>query len=544
MKLVPAGLVVLMLTASCAMFTQSNDEDQTVWRATVTPVELTTDSFIAELDFDGSIAADTTVTVSVSGTSIAVERAVRDLEGTGVRVTGLAPGTSYRVQVAAGDRVVTSFGFRTFDGDREFQLFTFVEARTPADGTVAVTTFGRLDNNLSLGLRPAAYHTQGEFLNLKGDPQIIRNDNGVLAWDGGTERFSLAAAGSESFFALSYRSDRSFRLTDNHGSQGLLDSSYLMASGEQLLYVPDLYSYHDQGLHHATLIVPAEWDVATVFPVDTCGVADVYLYDSNEGVSAGQLLAFDPALFSSTTQTIDGVAVRVIAENSISPETVSSVHDAYRATSGAWGGGSPGDAAYTVFLVDDDRQIYAGEWTSGQAFSTAFGVTGEMLVHQIYHRWNAWGLGIQWGADSGDDRDRGFWIEGFNEYFCDRVLTELGLTEPHAYMRSFYQQYEAIRGTPADQSLYSTSFSNYTIVYFKGAVYAYALNVWIADQTGGAADLVDVIRALRSDWDQNGTPVNYDTIVATINGFLPGGVDVIDWETTYLVNNAPVSLNL
>ena len=544
MKLVPAGLVVLMLTASCAMFTQSDDQDQTVWRATVTPVELTTDTFVANIDFDGSIPADTTVTVSVSGTSIAVERGVADLEGTGIRVTGLAPGTSYRVRVAAGDREVTSFGVRTFDGDREFQLFTFVEARSPSDGTVAVTIFGRLDGNFSLGLRPAAYHTQGEFLNLEGDPRIIRNDNGVLAWDGGTERFSLAAAGSESFFALSYRCDRSFRLTDNHGSQGLLDSSYLMASGEQLLYVPDLYSYHGDRMHYATLVTPAGWNVASVFPVDDCGVADVYLYDSNEAVSAGQLLAFDPAVFSSTTQTIDGVAVRVIAQNTISRDTVASVHDAYRATSGAWGGHSPGDDTYTVFLVDDDRQIYAGEWTTGQAFSTAFGVTGEMLVHQIYHRWNAWGLGIGREAETGDSRNRGFWIEGFNEYFCDRILTELGLTEPNAYMRSFYQQYAAIRGSVTDQSLYSTSFSNYTIVYFKGAVYAYALNAWIADQTGGAADLEDVIQALRSDWDQNGTPVNYNTIVATINGFLPNGVDVADWETTYLVNNTPVSLNL
>jgi len=196
-------------------------------------------------------------------------------------------------------------------------------------------------------------------------------------------------------------------------------------------------------------------------------------------------------------------------------------------------------------VVNDQRNIYAGEWTTGQGFSTYHKILDGLLPHQIYHRWNGWERGIEFPEKQSfisnpGDWVRGFWSEGFNNFYADKVLTELGFMN-HDLLKEFYFRYESIRGTSSDIPIleFRRGIDDFNIVYEKGALLAYLLDQEIRAGSNNKYSLDDVLKFEWDRWSNVGKYSSYEIIIEYIRNDL--GVDTIDiWWQKYIINNEPM----
>jgi predicted metalloprotease with PDZ domain len=206
----------------------------------------------------------------------------------------------------------------------------------------------------------------------------------------------------------------------------------------------------------------------------------------------------------------------VIKEKTIVSPWEEYTFNAYQKLVEAWG--SDADfrncnySDYVVMFVDDYNRIYVGEYTDAQGFSSVWGF-GEMIVHQIYHRWNGWACGIK--LELKPNEHQGLWAEGFNEFYCNKILTELDLTKPNQYMKGWYQYYKSIYGTRKDA----------TIVYFnpnkhdgylpngKGAVIVYYMDKKLREITNGKYSMDDVLKYFLLGWKERNQPFSYERML-------------------------------
>jgi len=213
-----------------------------------------------------------------------------------------------------------------------------------------------------------------------------------------------------------------------------------------------------------------------------------------------------------------------------------------------WGGGFGGDD-YTIMVVDDSEHwIYAGEWTTGQGFSTVYvnyTILDGLLVHQMYHCWNAWKLGIgfcgeQEFTDNPGNLVSSFWDEGWNNFYCDKVLTELGFTD-HDLMKGYYSMYATVRDSSQDVPMleYRHGTDHIWIHEAKGPLLAYLLDQEIRTESNDVYSLDDVLKYEWERWSVGGKHSSYQIVIDFIRDDL--GVDTIDsWWERYIIANEPM----
>jgi len=261
---------------------------------------------------------------------------------------------------------------------------------------------------------------------------------------------------------------------------------------------------------------------------------------------AANIYAYDRHVFKKQTEDIEGIDVSVILQDTIHDKYFGAMLSVFSRLCQIWGGGFGRDN-YAVMIVDDDeRWINAGEWTTGQGFSTFYDeIVGKLLVHQMYHCWNAWKLGIAFCEAQRFTENPGnwvsrLWVEGWNDFYCDRVLTELGFID-HDVMKAYYSMYEVLRDTSQDVPMveYKHGIDHIWIHEAKGPLLAYLLDQEIRTQSESAYSLDDVLKYEWERWSVAGHYSSYHIIVDFIRDGL--GVDTIDtWWQKYIVENYPM----
>ncbi len=127
--------------------------------------------------------------------------------------------------------------------------------------------------------------------------------------------------------------------------------------------------------------------------------------------------------------------------------------------------------------------------------------------------------------------------EGFNNFYADKVLTELGFAD-HDLLKKFYFRYKSIRGTSSDVPIleFRRGINDIRIVYEKGALLAYLLDQEIRAGSSNKYSLDDVLKYEWNRWSNEGKYSSYEIIIDCIRDEL--GVDEIDsWWQKYIINN-------
>lgn len=531
-RLVRFAAVVLTVVSLGCQLQQSSD-----WQASyydVVPTSLGDDHFRMEVVYGGpELEEGSTLHLRDIDGSL-VDSIALPTDGGVAEFTGLTSGTDYRVVLTDDTGEVSDFGFKTYTGTSDLELRYFIDATSSETGMVPVYIHVRSKTFEEVRLRVHSFHTNGQYLNMVGDPSVRGNYEEVTTDSGGM----LVTGTLGADFSVHYTCDKGYHLTDNHVAQGMKTEDYLMVSGEQLLIAPDWSALNSfSTAAYGTIMRPSGWEPAVGYPTNGANVFDFKLFENWE-FGAVNIYAYAEERFVETSQSVHDTDVALVYEQSIPSVEAEAALDLYRAMAAKWGAG-PGDDLYSVMLVDDSRQLYAGEWTTGQGFSTAFGITGEMLVHQYYHRWNAWALGIPIEDEFGG----GIWNEGFNEFFCDQVLFEEGYNPDRGYMRDWYRRYRDDVEDGTDQNLVSTprhELNDPLSVYYKGAVIAFAMDQFIREQTQGQYDLSYCLKRAWQEWQQSGRMITLDAVVSYGEEVVSSGLS--EWAETYIVNNTAIVL--
>ena len=475
-----------------------------------------------------------------------------------VELSGLQEGQAYQLGLRRENEPQTNWlwAFNTFSAfDRGLQLFYWLDLSQPQTHQVAVKVFGYYKDIPSLTLDNSGYHTQGGMargsaFDCVGNPQIfmnLQNNNQEVVFD--------LNGNNEGFFRLSYQSDKSVIETDNHGVQGYFGEDYLIASHEQLLYGPanTLQNYLTQDTRmnnfsaHLYLKLNNGWTCETGWKESILGLYQLpsaFDHCLPEFFRAANIYAYKSDQFKSLTNNYGDSQLRIILSDDLDEAYFDDILLINEKLMAIWGSQMPIEK-YTLIFPEspsDDQLIYAGEWSTGQGFSTNWGIIGEMLVHQMYHVWNAWAVGIPWDHSNGNHK---FWTEGFNEFFDDKILSSLDFEtttlEDHQWLKGWYNQYVAIRGTAGDLNLLEgEGHLPGNLEYFKGAVYAFALDREISDRTNGEFSLDDLLRYMWEQYLLNDTMASYEMMLEFFDDIVPNGMR--DWAQAYLGNNESLYL--
>ena len=488
------------------------------------------------------------IVYSISGEGYSSMEAWGHQSGSAVLIDDLQQDTVYTLEISEVDseEVLDSIVFRTFrDMIKGVQLYYLIDAKKPHDHILAVQVFGYMNGLSMLSLENRGY--QFHVMNIVENS--LQVDAAAYHSDEENRDVTVYANDEQAYFHISYQVDKSVSHTRGLFSMpeycGFLDQHYLMTTGEVVMLLPPSYlagqldprfEYEVYGyLNH-----PLHWESLVGFEVEDNLINFLsHLRRKDEGMRAANVYAYNKRVFRKETENIGGTSITVVLQDTIDDKYFADIFSVYSRLCDIWGGGV-GDDNYTIMIVDDrERIINAGEWTTGQGFSTSRPILCEKLVHQMYHRWNAWERGIPFPL-SADPWVHGFWGEGWNNFYCDKILTELGFMD-HDRMRQFYDWYKTIRGTPPDVPVLETrrGIDDQRIVYWKGALLAYLLDQEIRRVSNNEHSLDDVLKYEWERWSVHGESSDYDIVIGFIRDGL--GVDTIDsWWQKYIVENQPM----
>ena len=482
-----------------------------------------------------------TLSYEIEGQGINKKVLIDEINST-YEINNLKENTTYTLTLKTknNDEYFDRVAFKTFANIKKgYQLFYYLNASKPENHNLDVKIFGQLEGLKEMNIIKKGYHSDKGISIIENSLNIT---NGILKDD---EKLRINI-NNKKYFTVSYKVDKSYFDTGNHGAQGYLGKNYLLLSGEQALILPENnIDYQIENLStvdiKAFLNIQTHWEQSVGFEVEN-DVINLLSHKKNkreEGLLAGNIYAYNKYNFRKKVETIKGVDVELIFEDSISTKYMDDVLNIYRVMAEKWGSGN-GDDKYTIMIVDDYRKLYAGEWTTGQGFSRSFGITGEMVAHQIYHIWNAWELGVRWNHSN---KNWGLWNEGFNEYYCDKVRTELGIID-HDDLKGYYRWYENIRGTSQDVPIleYKEDEDDWRIIYQKGALLAYLLDEKIQEETGGKHSLDDLLKYAWERWDEKGKKMDYHVMKDYIKNDL-GVKDLDNWWQKYIIDNKGIHIS-
>ncbi|MBD3190758.1 MAG: hypothetical protein GF308_08945 [Candidatus Heimdallarchaeota archaeon] len=449
----------------------------------------------------------------------------------------LIENTTYSLHITSEEyeTIDKQINFKTFSSiENTLELFYIIDVSEPSNHLVDVFILGHYDHIGNFKLINDGFHTSGGAANVLEPPQFSSSFDVQSSYDEESYSMNIQPSDSEGYFSITYTSNKSyFDYDDGHGCEGYCCEEYLMVTGEQLLYYPTVSPTF--GRFHGYLVTPNHWEGAIGWEMDELAIMRFFEF---QGTTC---FAYDPNEFDVYSEMIYDTLVKVIFSNTIPSQHSQGVFDVCEALSEKWGGGV-GDKIYSVMVVDEpDKEIYAGEWTTGQGFTTHWSIVDAMLVHQIYHRWNSWALGTKWAHEERDIR--GWWVEGFNEFYVDRILYELGYYPNHEYIQSWYEDYCGIRGSSDDMPILSPPEEvedHYAIYYQKGAILTYSLNKEMQSRTNGNYSVDDLLKYFWTLWKENEDYCSYDLMLNYLNSVIPGGIN--DWWQTYVIENQEVYL--
>ncbi len=508
-------------------------------------IELTADSITFTVNNIGEIGAE----YILESKDFQIIDTVDNAEEAVFTLNDLEPDTHYSLSLVEenSDNKLDEIVFRTFKNKASgCQLYYLICARSAREHKLTVKIFGSIRDMNSFSLDNNGYH----FINGVG---IAENSLEVLApsysADESEKKVTINASSVQTYFRVSYVVDKTELFIEDMGSWlseiylGYIDSHYLMTTGEMLMLTPSGFRGIDQLKKelntfemYGYLNHPAHWEKAIGFDVEDDLINFLSRLEGRraEGVEASVFYAYSRDHFNTRVENVDGTDVLVVLENNLDESSFEDIFNIYKKLAEVWGSGI-GDDRYVVMIVNDHRNLYGGEWTSGQGYASSYGIVSQILPHQIYHRWNGWERKISFQIDEG-----GFWSEGFNDFYADKVRTELGLIE-HDDLKGYFNWYRSIRGTSIDVPIlqFQKGRDDIRISYQKGALLAYLLDQEIRVESDNRYSLDDVLRISWQRWEESEEKLTYRKIRDIIrNDF---GVESIgSWWQKYVINNEPM----
>lgn len=476
-----------------------------------------------------------------------------------VNFLNLPNDTPFLLRFKENSRVFFEFPFKTLKKlykQNSLDLVYFVDLTNNKKGFVEISIFGNYKGVDNVIFGRNNYHLSSEigmkliknpdvvFDKFTGRPQFQVQNNCQVNLD-----FSKSQRG---YFYINYVCDKSKIYCSVHGVEGHLNERYFMASHEQFLILPNFV--RDSNIENIDFsispIIPYGWKLDTWWKEAELGLLkideekvpkDKYKLD----LGALHFYAYNPEYFNVYSMKIEDTNIRVIKEKTIKEPFETATFKIYEKLVEHWGG----DVAYkdcdyrdyTVMVVDENIPIYAGEYTDAQGFSKKFGIE-EMLVHQIFHRWNGWVCAIEIPLENllGKE-DYGFWIDGVNEFYCDKILTELNLTYSHKYMRGWYDYYKNIYGTSKDcPMIYFNKNCDSYLKYGKGAVIAYYIDKKLREISNNKYSMDTVLQYFFKRWKEKNLKFSYDEFFDYLEEL--GGKEFIKEIKDIFYNNKKIVL--
>jgi predicted metalloprotease with PDZ domain len=267
------------------------------------------------------------------------------------------------------------------------------------------------------------------------------------------------------------------------------------------------------------LDLPETWRVATA--LEATGPASFKAHDYEELMDC----PIEAGHFAMASFELDAVRYDVVYEGATEwdpAEVVPALSRVILAATDFWG--RPPLARY-VFMYLETQAGYL----NGLEHCTSTIITGPvadpaqregliaMTAHEFFHLWNVKRLrpvGLGPFDYTREAHTTALWVvEGFTEYYTDRLLLQSGLQSPEHYLNGvtrYIQQLEAMPGR-RNMSLEEASWTTWHFgddrwngslnYYVKGYLLGVALDLELRSRTGDQLSLDDVMRAM---WDAHG----------------------------------------
>ncbi len=475
-----------------------------------------------------------------------------------LKFTKLKPNTEYVVRLSKNNETLLEIPFKTFgyiDALYGFKLFYFIDLTDTKASQVKVTIFGQFNGGPTFSIGRHNYHLTDEAMIFVTNPRVSFYETSGKASSmvvASKRLVYIYPEDDKGYFKIEYVCDKSKRPATVHGVEGHLCDKYFMASHEQFLIFPESTEEVHLKRFALSAVVPFGWKLNTWWVRSKAGI--LYAPEKKAGepgreigatLGATHLYAYDPRYFGEYQKKVSDTNILVIKEKSIKEPWEEYTFKVYQRLVELWGGDVDyrryNYRDYVVMYVDDPTLIYAGEYTDAQGFSSAFGFS-EMVVHQIFHRWNGWVCDIKKEHKWQQGESHMFWTDGFNEFYCDKVLTELRLTGPNMWMKMWYQQYKAIYGTSRDGAVvyYDPNKHDVFVAYGKGAIIVYYMDKKLREITNNKYSMDDVLKYFLKNWEEKNQPFTYERLLAYLEQL--GGKEYVNEVREIIYKNKRVVL--
>lgn len=307
--------------------------------------------------------------------------------------------------------------------------------------------------------------------------------------------------------------------TDIHGILGLFTDRFFIAAGSQHLLLIDESDKEKISKIYKIYNTNPYWNVLSpeysqedkVFIIDFSDIDGNYFAYQEDTV-----LSYPEGTFYTEDDNIYGTEFTITLDKSISGYSgyTDKMFKIFENICSIFGEGV--GERYCTFVVYYNSEVYSSENTYSQGFSQGFGIVDEMYAHQIFHRWNGWEP-YETIMVTPSPWHRGFYSEGWNNYFIDWNLNQVKPGFSWDYLKKFYNTYKSeYYGTIKDIPVANEGGDTF-IYYRKGACAAYVLNKEIENQTGGEVSLVEVQREIWERYGHEMGTFDYNDIIDIIN---------------------------
>lgn len=319
-----------------------------------------------------------------------------------------------------------------------------------------------------------------------------------------------------------------------NGVTAYLGDDLFLATGERYLILPELREgemwsgAYDNTLQGITVQyrLPEGWAIWT--PWNCVGEAtfDPCIYQGSGAASTNlsclvmsTVVAGPQQGLTARCRDIGGTEVTLVFSRKTAglDQRAEQLFEAFELVQGLWGEAI--DARYLAAFPTTAYRLYSGEWTNSQGYSLDRGDSGSdlwMFLHQIYHRWN--GFGVFEASIRVDGWAYKFYGEAWNCYYQDKILNRLRVfAGTWHYCRQWYSEYLDGRGGPdapvADALRPQlTAEQSDWIAYSKGALVAFMLDHEIQRLTQSRYSLDDVVKEIWSTYGRQKGSFTYDDV--------------------------------
>lgn len=450
-------------------------------------------------------------------------------QSTGVSFDGLKENTDYVLMSLNNKNEYQDYiVFETMNPTEDIDLQYIINLDDSNSEELTIDIFGYYNGVTNYLLNNEHYHTRIDELNILHDSMIVKTSGTFdVKWSPET-KVALSFTDKKGYFQVTYTSKKTAtQSTSGSGRiEGRKTNSYLIATGEQVLILPVRSNSSITEDISLSINAPQNWGYNIGFTEPIDGFYKVE--GDKEWMPLVPIQAYNLDNYIETSLKYPDMTFEFVYPKIADETEVNQLYDAWDMLYQIWGRSPEKGLRYTLFVADDNVSIYGGEYSTGQSYSTAYGLLNEMGVHQFYHVWQGW----KYYIETNETYEK-WWGEGFNRYFSHKVLEAVGDTnEGFQQLGNYYSVYKSSLDQGYKTSLLSTEYPYSGYEYNVGALFTYAMDKMLQSETNGSYSMDMVLKHVLDDWIDKGTHFTYSGMIDYINE--TSGVDFTQFFKDYL----------